>query len=143
MSNERTGRSRTTRYPAKCHIFARRLWDDGRTIPEIREALAKVGYHPTRDAVVRWVDPERHEAYKARQRLNNAAAGVKVKSAWWAKRRRMRQLREAGLSYSAIAKVMNLDYGTDLDAERARYLLKQSTRPEFVLKRASREAVSA
>lgn len=119
-------RGKGTRYPARVIEFARRLHEDGGyTIPEVIEALSRKGYHPSRSTVILWCRPEVREAHNLKQkaklypnRRRQAAAG-----AWWAKHRRMRELRAAGLSFRSIAAVMRLDYGVEITEEQARYLL--------------------
>lgn len=44
--------------------------------------------------------------------------------AWRARHRRMQKLRRAGLSFTAISKVLLLDEDFALDAERIRHILK-------------------
>lgn len=116
--------STATRYPARCHEFARRLYEDGRTIDEILALLARYGHHPAKSTVVYWCKPEakRRHALKQRQRLYPAKRQPRG-AIWWAKYRRMRELREAGLSHASIAKVIRLDYGDELTGEQIRHLL--------------------
>jgi hypothetical protein len=116
------------RYPANVSEFARRLYEEGRTVPEVRAALARRGLNPTRSTVLYWCRPDAREAHNFRNRHRRYPAGRQRQQemVWWAKYKRLRELRDAGLSYSAIAKLATLDFGADLSADQARYMLQNN-----------------
>jgi hypothetical protein len=114
------------RYPANIREFARRLYQSGWSAYKIRQNLIARGYDPvpSQNTILCWVDDE----YREIQRLNQRRfrpAGPKRARAWEARLDRMRQLRDAGLSFSSIAIVMTLDFeNVDLSTEQVRYMLK-------------------
>lgn len=119
-------KSNGTRYPVRATEFARRLYEGGHEIPAVLEALGRRGYFPSRSTCLYWCSPDAKDAHNARQkaRLYPAARRRSRELAWWAKFRRMRELRGAGLSYDAVAKVMRLDFGLEfVTADRARRML--------------------
>lgn len=118
--------ARGRRYPVNAIEFARRLYDDGKTIAEVRAALARHGYYPSHKSVVHWCEPEVREAFNLRRnhKLWPRDQRRRRETEWQVKRERMERLREAGLTFSAIAKVINLDFGLELDAEQARGILR-------------------
>lgn len=113
------------RYPVKVVEFARRLHEDGRSITDIQLALGRLGHRPARSTVMFWVDPDYREIHNLRTRLRAYPHGRQrqQRKAWWMKRQRMEELRSAGLSFTAVANVMNLDFGLALNHEQARGIL--------------------
>lgn len=114
------------RYPARYHEYARRLYQDGGyTVPEVIEKLAERGVTPARSTVIGWCRPEVRDAHnlKQKRRLYPSGRRKQRQLSWWAKARRARDLRDVGISYSAIAKVLALDFSLDLTAEQVRYAL--------------------
>lgn len=128
------------RYPANVSEFARRLREDGRSYDEVIHALVRRGYRPSKSTVIYWCDPtfrERHNL-KQKRRLYPSGKANNVRAAdtaWWAKLRRMRKLREAGLSFTAVAAVMNLDFDLELDTEAARAILSDRLKKSTIRKR--------
>jgi len=99
-------------YPAKVTEFARRLYADGegKSIDEIRQALAKRGYSPGRSTIRYWVDEEFREEKLHRQRTYRPH-GPAQKRAWRLRLERMQELREkVGLSFTSIAALMSHDF---------------------------------
>lgn len=111
-----------TRYPARCHRYARELWKDGHTVPEIRERLAAYGYHPTPAMIHRWCRPEVRMAVNAAKRRGPK---VEPETADSILTKRFRDLRRIGLSYRDISAIFQLDYGVDLNEDRLRYAARQ------------------
>lgn len=105
------------RYPARCHRYARELWNDGHTVPEIRERLAAFGYHPTPAMIHRWCRPEVRMAVNAAKRIGR----VELETADSILTKRLRDLRRIGLSYRDISAIFRLDYGVDINEDRLRY----------------------
>lgn len=123
-------RGPTQTYPPRITEFARRLYADGegRTINEIRAALAKRGYHPGRDTVLYWVDEDFREALLMGQRHRRRRGGPHRpprRKAWHRRWERMEELRNLGLCYRSIAALMSHDFeDLDLSADQVRYMLK-------------------
>ena len=129
-------------YPVNVVTFARRLHkENGYRIFEIRGALAKRGYFPTHNTILRWVDPawaqlrnDDHKLYLRRIRGSDGTGRERATLTTF-RRRRLHKLRELGLSYADIAKVMNLDFdGLTLNREQVRYLLTSDPETKTVRK---------
>lgn len=138
MQATRPGSAEEVSYPVKVQEFARRLYEDGGwRICEIRGALAKRGYFPSQSTVSRWCSPELAEAdrIKKRQALYPHLKGRKVTLPWEVKLQRMHELRNAGLSFHAVAKVMKLDYGIELDRHQSEAILKGRTSRALMARR--------
>jgi transposase len=112
---------------------------DGWSIKEIRAYLAERGHDVVWETVKAWADP----AWAERRRLAHRAA----RRRWWRERHRARTFRvldehareqvratpdlllalrlEDGLSYAAIAKIINRFTGLDLTATQVRRQLHQ------------------
>jgi hypothetical protein len=113
-----------TRYPVKVMRFAQRMDEEGKTNAEIRAGLARLGYWPSRDTVVRWVDPEHAEYTRVRQRRGRRPH-ISRRRAWRYRLDRLRALRELELSYTALAKLMNFDFGLELTEHQVRSILRE------------------
>ena len=111
------------RHPMKLIRFARELYENGRSVDEIRHACAKYGPMPARSTVQTWVSEERRERRLMQQRLRWRTANPNMSEpdrAIDVVSRRMRQLREAGLPYTHISSVLELDFGVRIHHERIR-----------------------
>lgn len=111
------------RYSPRLVEFVRRLGEHGYRTCEAEAAVAKLGVapRPSRDTIKRWLDPDREEAMRMARRKGNLP-GPRPRVAWTWQRRleRMRTLRELGLSFTALAAVMNHDYGLELTESKVR-----------------------
>lgn len=108
-------------YPARASEFARRLAENGLSVVEIRDALARYGFHPTLTTIRYWCDPDRKLARNLRRRSRLGRS--QAEPAWWAKRRRMRELRDLGVSFDAIRRIINHDLELELTTEQVRGIL--------------------
>jgi hypothetical protein len=126
--------------------LARRMYGDGDawTIWQIRNYLREHhGCESLSENTVRWwVRPEEAEHYRkqnlARQHARRAARKAaaqpvaddvdSVLDTATRRLRRLRALRAAGVSFTAISKVFELDTGVHLDADQLRYLLGRRER---------------
>lgn len=105
-------------------------------------AVAKLlGAAPT--TVRRWTDPEYAERHRVQQ--SDSAYRRRQASPAFGRRhfrletriRRMADLRSAGLAYTDVAKVMQLDFGVELTPEQVAYSLKHDTVPRPLRERAT------
>lgn len=95
------------------------------------EHLTARGYPVGMTTVRGWADPE----YGDQHRANNAERKRRQRLMG-----RMRELREAGVTYSCIARVMTLDFGIRVTEEQVRYALRVG-RPGQSLAKSYREAL--
>jgi hypothetical protein len=98
--------------------YVQRLYDEGFSLEHIQKKLTQFGYALREDTLRTLVDP----SYERLMRLQREAA--ERRAVWEEKLARMRELREAGLPYSAVGKVMRLDYGLILDDDSVRRMLQ-------------------
>lgn len=122
MHAQQLTRDTGRRYPAAVAEFARQLYASGAQLAEVRAALARRGYRPAKNTVILWCNGEAREAANVARRGFPGAQKGKIRSAE-TRLRRMRKLREIGLTDAAIAAVMNHDFSTSLTKESVRYLL--------------------
>lgn len=117
--------SKGRKYPANVSEFARRLYESGLSLTQVQLALARQGYRPARSTVTYWCDPEAYEAHNLRNKRRLYPHGrTRTRTLpWQVKQRRMMALREAGLSFTAICKVMALDFGLSIDHEQVRRII--------------------
>lgn len=108
-------------YPMRVVEFARRCAEFNYSVNQIQIALAKQGHRPSWSTIKCWVDPEYAEERNIKRR--RGGPGRSAKRVWRRRRERLEQLRGAGLSFGAIARVINLDYGLTLTAENVRGIL--------------------
>lgn len=116
--------NRAVRYPMNVIYFARTLAANGRSVDEVLDELAKHGHHPSRRTVRYWLDErltERRRVYEAGRDLPMRRARERL--------RRIHTLRGIGLSQSSIAKLLNHEYGLDLNADAVRRLLAGDVGP--------------
>lgn len=129
-----------TRYPVRVVEFARRLYETGKTISEVREALRKRGYTPAKMTVIHWCIPELRDSHNAKKRYGVYAScrgrgpRTRRKPAWMAIRERLRHLRSLGLTFTAITALANDDYGLSLTVEQTRAILNDTLHPVSVRK---------
>lgn len=105
---------------------AKELVDAGISAYEVAKQLGVA-----RETVKRWTDPEfavRQRAYNRRSMRKRGVARRKALRLI----ERMKDLDDIGVHYSCIALVLNLDYRTDLNAERVRYALQKDIDPEEI-----------
>jgi hypothetical protein len=103
---------------------ARKLADAGWNAAQIARRIPTEfpGIEPAQTTVRRWVDPE----YAERQKTRHRVGGSKARKWGWRRRLdRARDLRSAGLTYSAIAAVMRLDFGLDLSEQQVERLVNE------------------
>jgi hypothetical protein len=115
-----------TRYPANVTEFARRLYqDEGYRLVQVIEALGRRGITPARSTVLYWCDPDARTAHNVQNRTRMYPHGRQRRreASWSVKLRRMRELRGLGLSFDAVRRVANHEFGTELDADAARRIL--------------------
>jgi hypothetical protein len=133
-------------YPASLMVRCQELREAGWGLRRIHRILVAEGVNPapTPTTIHEWINPE----YRERQRKSKAEykrrkrAGAVTPVGGPLKR--MVQLREAGLSYTHVANVVNLDYGLSLTGEQARYCIQFDRCPTVVRSRTSnRERVAA
>lgn len=125
----------SVRYPPKVQEYARRLHGEGLTLKEVRAHLAARGYHPGREAVRIWIDPEyrqtRMEKQRENQRRQLRRRGVppaKGKERLGEYRfKRIEKLREEGMPFKWIALILRLDHDVDLSPDQVRYMLNGTT----------------
>jgi hypothetical protein len=115
--------------------LARTMYAGGWTIAQIRDYLRGQGHASLSENTVRWwVRPEEAEHYRKANLARYHAKRAPRKAAPKpveppnldgpvARLRRLRQLHDAGLPFTAVAIVYRMDTGVDLSAERIRYLL--------------------
>lgn len=119
---------RPRQYPAAIVEFARRLHAAGKPVPEVYAAVLRQGYSPSVSTVRLWVDEDLREAHlskkRRRQPVYRSATLERRVPLWEARRRRIVSLREAGLSYNAIALLANHDWALHLDDERVRRIVQ-------------------
>lgn len=117
---------------------ARELREAGWAIPRIRDILEKEhAVRPSKDTITRWLDPAVAERRAQAAREKRAESATFGWSGWhpspsW-KLGRMRALRDAGVSYAAVAKVMSVDFGDELTEEEVRAALKLGRPPRKLL----------
>lgn len=131
----------SNRYPMTVVSLARRLYGDGDswTPTQIKRYLAE--HHDLNVALVTvrcWVVPGfaedqrrlNSESYHRRKTLT-VGKGPRATALDTPEKRlaRLRVLREAGVSFTGIAKVFAIDTGVELDDEQVRYLLTQARNP--------------
>jgi intein-encoded DNA endonuclease-like protein len=115
-----------TRYNANVTEFARRLYEDENySVNEVVEALGRRGITPSRSTVLYWCDADAREAHNTKRvALYPDSRRRRREASWEVKLRRMRELREVGLSYEAIAKLSRHELGLDIDGETVRTILR-------------------
>lgn len=108
--------------------LARTMYGDGEgwTPTEIMRYLREQGTDVSMQTIRRWVIPGEDEKCKAeaaarRERKRRNASGPLLA--------RMQQLHKAGLSFTAIAVLVDLDYGVKITSEQARYCVRHNRDP--------------
>lgn len=132
----------SNRYPMTLVSMARRMYGDGDswTPTQIKRYLAKEHGADVALVTVRcWVVPgfaeeQRRlnaESYHRRKKDGPKRKGPAYTSLDTPEKRlaRLRVLRQAGVSFSGIAKVFAVDTGVELSDEEVRYVLTQATNP--------------
>ena len=127
---------RQRRHSTKTIALARRMYGNGDawTPVQIRMYLAGNGIDVALYTIRCWVVPGELEEQRRRnresyhRRRNNTVVGLLD---------RMLELRSAGLSFAAIAKVIGLDYGVRMNADQARYYVNERREPVQPKKRAA------
>lgn len=130
-------RRRQPSYPPKVVEFARRMYEGGKKPPEIKVALERHGYSPGLTTIRYWVDDELRANHMRKKRdglypswrLNARERRIPV---WEARRRRLVELREVGLSFSSIAKVANHDFGLELTTEQVRGMINRTLHSQSI-----------
>jgi hypothetical protein len=96
---------------------AKELAEAGWTVAEITRRLPDefMGIEPAETTVRRWVDAD----YAERQRQSDRTGGVQTRRWGWHRRlARIRELREAGIGFDAITKLLHLDFDLPLDCQQ-------------------------
>lgn len=123
----------------------REMWAGGQggwTISDIRQYLADRGQPAAWETVKGWADP----AWAARRREQQRAQQRR----WWRKKHgvttyrvadmpstdterleRLAELRQCGVSYTALARIATAQFGDPITAEQVRYALKADRYPRF------------
>lgn len=147
MSATRSGTSgsdpRGTRHTMPTIREVQRLAGQGHNPTQIQALLKANGTHVSRDAICRWTIPgyaEERDASRTRRKREARGDIRALGPTTGARYARMRQLRSAGLTFTAIAVVMNLDYDLEVSSETVRYLL--STKPTSVTARNIRKHIA-
>lgn len=121
----------TRRHSTKTIALAREMYGDGDawTPGEIQRYLARQGIDVAVTTVRRWVRPgvrerqnENNRMFKLRAKMRSEAPPVKPLGDRELDRR-MLDLRDAGLAYSAIAVVVGVYHGAELTEDQVRYRL--------------------
>lgn len=109
-------------YPTSTMTRARELHEAGWLCGQIADILdSEIGAKPSEVTIRRWVDPDYAEAQRASQRTGGERTR---KWGWRLRLRRALDLRSAGLSYSAIAKLFALDFGLSLSVSQVEAIVK-------------------
>lgn len=104
------------RYSSRVAGRARQLAGQGLTPTRIQTVLVvEMGVRPALTTIMRWIDDE----YRERRCLEQAVR-ARARRLY----ERMVTLRQAGLSYSAIAAVVVVDEGVSLTGEQVRWALR-------------------
>lgn len=117
-------------YPQNVVTYARRLHEEnGWGAHQIRKSLQTMGYDPAHTTVLAWIDPDyaagRRERCKLERRRRRGTYGKwKRLNPSELRLSRMRELRDAGVSYAAIAKVVLLDFELALTGGQVERVLK-------------------
>lgn len=124
---------RRRRYTSREQVEAIRLREEGEwSVAEIARIMRRRGFDVSEGAVRMWVDPEhaerqrdRDRQYRRRQRAARSEGRLRGNHSTPEMRAaRVRALRVAGLSHSAIVKVMTLDFPEHpLTVDQVRYQL--------------------
>jgi hypothetical protein len=115
-------------YPSNVVRFAQRLHDESYwEPPKIRAALQRRGFSPRIETVRAWVDPAFRESRNELKRRPTKVLGGRIYP-WHRRLYRMKELRDANVSYRSIAEVMKLDFpNLDLTGEQVRRILRDET----------------
>jgi intein-encoded DNA endonuclease-like protein len=127
--------SRNVSYPVPIMQRARTLREAGFTLREVAARVAReTGHTPSDMTVLRWTDQawDEQEKASARARTAKRAGGRMVARSQSPeyKMARVAALRERGLSYNAIAQVMELDFGDRMRTSTVRDALEANTYPK-------------
>jgi hypothetical protein len=111
-------------YPMPVITRARELGAAGWRAAKIRQLLATEfpDHSPTLTTVSRWID----EDYAERQRECCRQGDATMAHRWGWRRRvqRIRELREVGLKFPDVARVLRLDFGLDLSVTQVEKLAR-------------------
>lgn len=121
---------RTRRYPLRLIAFVGKLGEQGYRTSQALALLGKMGVDPlpARETVKRWLDPDFAEADRMRQRKGLLPGPQpQRKWTWQRKLQRLHQLSGLGISYEAVARVMNHDYGLTLTCDQVRRIENGTT----------------
>lgn len=113
-------------HPSNVVARAKVLAEAGWTAAQIARRIPSEfpGIAPAETTVRRWIDPD----YAERQREHCRTGGAETRRWGWRRRlARIRQLREAGIGFDAIAKLAHLDFDLDLSKRQ----LQAITRGEY------------
>lgn len=125
--------------------LARKLYGDGDawTPSQIRDYLAEQGIRVHRNTVALWVVPgldEHHRRQNNDSYRRRRAGQPRLKRSETPLLDRMLEMRAAGLSFTAVANMMRLDYGLDMTTDTARYYVRAGREPRLPAQRARRAA---
>ena len=117
-------------YPARVKARAVELGEMGWSPPEVRTVLRREYEQVPTDRTIRyWLNPasQRRDSERQRQARARDRANCDRVPRGWSKRmtNRANALRAVGLSYGAIAAVLNLDFDADVNTEAVRYALQR------------------
>jgi hypothetical protein len=128
-------------HDAALMVRARELYEAGWKCGQISRLLAsEFGVQPHEVTVRRWVDPDYAEAQKRSTRTSEPAMR---KWGWKSRLRRLRQLRGIGLSCSATAAVLALDFDVDLTESQVEAIAKETCSDRTMKRLLAPEGASA
>jgi hypothetical protein len=133
--------TRARRYTSADKAEALKLKHGGWNTAEITRLMQAAGIPVTYTAVRLWVDPEFAERHRAHNRAAKRRKLAETATFSWPGRatpdwklRRMEVLRRAGVSVSAIKKIMHIDFPNDppLTEHQIRYAIEQREVPRVL-----------
>lgn len=139
------------RHTSETVAAARRLHSGGWSIYGIAKLMRRQGTSVDETTIAEWVDPqlaERRRLLQARRYRINSARKTQGRLGAGPSRspefrlERMRNLRELGVSFNAIAKVMTFDFpGEPITEDQARHALRNNEPPRPYLDDVSRATI--
>lgn len=130
--------TRGRRHPMSVVTEARRLHAAGWNDVQIVNLLAREGVTVTKATVGRWVKPKREQTWRAECERFGAVRAAERGGKPLGRRdarpeyklARMQALRELGVSFNSIAKVMGFDFGDELTEDQVRHALDLGRYPK-------------
>lgn len=104
--------------------LARRLFEDGYTIQDIRRVFAKSGINLAWHVVKRWVDADYREHTNRLQRHKNGRRRGDRRTGGEYTRQKARELRARGLTFEAISVVLDIYHDRQISPESVRHIFR-------------------